>query len=110
MVNISSVAGSVKGVPRRFVYGSTKAAVIGLTKAIAVDFIGQNIRCNAICPGYIGTEMVRAIDEKVLNERIIPQIPVGRLGEPEEIALGDRVLQVLAIAWIGTVVAAVYFA
>ena len=59
---------------------------MGITKALAQEGARVGITVNAICPGYIGTEMVLAIDEKVLNERIIPQIPVGRLGEPAEIA------------------------
>ena len=64
----------------------SKAGDIGLTKALAQEGASRNITVNAICPGYIGTEMVRAIPETVLNERILPHIPVGRLGEPEEIA------------------------
>ena len=55
IVNMSSVASSVKGVPNRFVYGTSKAAVIGLTKAVAIDFVGRGIRCNAICPGTVET-------------------------------------------------------
>ena len=55
IVNMSSVASSVKGVPNRFVYGTSKAAVIGLTKAVAMDFVGRGIRCNAICPGTVET-------------------------------------------------------
>lgn len=91
IVNISSVAGSVKGVPRRFAYGSTKAAVIGLTKAIAVDFIGQNIRCNAICPGTIdspslGDRMRAQPDPDAARAMFIARQPMGRLGTPEEVA------------------------
>ncbi|HBT70425.1 MAG TPA: beta-ketoacyl-ACP reductase, partial [Agrobacterium sp.] len=67
-------------------YSASKAGDIGFTKALAQEGASRNITVNAICPGYIGTEMVRAIPEKVLAERIVPQIPVGRLGEPEEIA------------------------
>ena len=67
-------------------YSAAKAGDLGFTKALAAEGARAGITVNAICPGYIGTEMVRAIDEKVLNERIIPLIPVGRLGEPEEIA------------------------
>jgi acetoacetyl-CoA reductase len=59
---------------------------LGFTKALAAEGARAGITVNAICPGYIATEMVKAIDEKVLNERILPQIPVGRLGEPSEIA------------------------
>src|SRR5690606_27048022 len=67
-------------------YSAAKAGDLGFTKALAQEGAARGITVNAICPGYIGTEMVRAIPEKVLNERIIPQIPVGRLGEPEESA------------------------
>jgi len=67
-------------------YPAAKAGDLGFTKALAQEGAAKGITVNAICPGYIGTEMVRAIPEKVLNERIIPQIPVGRLGEPDEIA------------------------
>lgn len=67
-------------------YSAAEAGDLGFTKALAQEGANKNITVNAICPGYIGTEMVLAVPEKVLNERIIPQIPVGRLGEPEEIA------------------------
>ena len=67
-------------------YSAAKAGDLGFTKALAQEGARAGITVNAICPGYIATEMVKAIDEKVLNERIIPLIPVGRLGEPEEIA------------------------
>ncbi|RVD50551.1 SDR family oxidoreductase, partial [Mesorhizobium sp. M8A.F.Ca.ET.023.02.2.1] len=67
-------------------YSAAKAGDIGFSKALAQEGARAGITVNVICPGYIATEMVKAIDEKVLNERIIPQIPVGRLGEPEEIA------------------------
>lgn len=85
IINISSVNGQ-KGQAGQSNYSAAKAGDIGFTKALAQEGVRAGITVNAICPGYIGTEMVRAIDEKVLNERIIPQIPVGRLGEPEEIA------------------------
>jgi acetoacetyl-CoA reductase len=85
VVNISSINGQ-KGQAGQTNYSAAKAGDIGFTKALAQEGVRSGITVNAICPGYIGTEMVRAIDEKVLNERIIPQIPVGRLGEPEEIA------------------------
>lgn len=85
IVNISSINGQ-KGQAGQANYSAAKAGDIGFTKALAQEGARAGITVNAICPGYIGTEMVRAIDEKVLNERIIPQIPVGRLGEPEEIA------------------------
>ena len=85
IVNISSVNGQ-KGQMGQVNYSAAKSGDIGFTRALAQEGARAGITVNAICPGYIGTEMVRAIDEKVLNERIIPQIPVGRLGEPEEIA------------------------
>ncbi len=85
IINISSVNGQ-KGQAGQVNYSAAKAGDIGFTKALAQEGARAGITVNAICPGYIGTEMVRAIDEKVLNERILPQIPVGRLGEPEEIA------------------------
>ena len=85
VVNISSINGQ-KGQAGQVNYSASKAGDLGFTKALAQEGARAGITVNAVCPGYIGTEMVRAIDEKVLNERIIPQIPVGRLGEPEEIA------------------------
>ena len=85
IVTISSINGQ-KGQAGQANYSASKAGDIGFTKALAQEGARAGITVNVICPGYIGTEMVRAIDEKVLNERIIPQIPVGRLGEPEEIA------------------------
>lgn len=85
IVNISSINGQ-KGQAGQANYSAAKAGDLGFTKALAQEGARAGITVNAICPGYIGTEMVRAIDEKVLSERIIPQIPVGRLGEPEEIA------------------------
>ena len=85
IINISSINGQ-KGQAGQANYSAAKAGDLGFTKALAQEGARAGITVNAICPGYIGTEIVRAIDEKVLNERIIPQIPVGRLGEPEEIA------------------------
>ena len=85
VVNISSINGQ-KGQAGQANYSAAKAGDIGFTKALAQEGARAGITVNAITPGYIGTEMVRAIDEKVLNERIIPQIPVGRLGEPDEVA------------------------
>lgn len=85
VINISSINGQ-KGQAGQANYSAAKAGDLGFTKALAQEGARAGITVNAICPGYIGTEMVRAIDEKVLSERIIPQIPVGRLGEPEEIA------------------------
>ena len=85
VINISSINGQ-KGQMGQVNYSAAKAGDIGFTKGLAQEGAAKGITVNAICPGYIGTEMVRAVPEKVLNERIIPQIPVGRLGEPEEIA------------------------
>lgn len=92
IVNMSSVASSIKGVPNRFAYGTTKAAVIGLTRAIAADYVAAGIRCNAICPGTVKTpslsERVRALggDEEAAWRGFTSRQPMGRLGEPEEIA------------------------
>lgn len=85
IINISSINGQ-RGQMGQVNYSAAKAGDLGFTKALAQEGAAKNITVNAICPGYIGTEMVRAIPEKVLAEKIIPQIPVGRLGEPEEIA------------------------
>jgi acetoacetyl-CoA reductase len=85
IVTISSINGQ-KGQAGQANYSAAKAGDIGITRALAQEGARAGITVNVICPGYIGTEMVKAIDEKVLNERIIPQIPVGRLGTPEEIA------------------------
>ncbi|WEX77337.1 beta-ketoacyl-ACP reductase [Sinorhizobium numidicum] len=85
VINISSINGQ-KGQMGQVNYSAAKAGDLGFTKALAQEGAAKGVTVNAICPGYIGTEMVRAVPEKVLNERIIPQIPVGRLGEPEEVA------------------------
>lgn len=85
VINISSINGQ-KGQMGQTNYSSAKAGDIGFTRALAQEGAAKGITVNAICPGYIGTEMVRAIPQEVLDKRIIPQIPVGRLGEPEEIA------------------------
>ncbi|RYH07366.1 acetoacetyl-CoA reductase [Tropicimonas sp. IMCC6043] len=85
VINISSVNGQ-KGQAGQTNYSSAKAGDIGFTRALAQEGARAGITVNAVCPGYIGTEMVRAIDEEVLNKHILPQIPVGRLGEPEEVA------------------------
>ncbi|MFZ2099235.1 MAG: acetoacetyl-CoA reductase [Oricola sp.] len=85
VINISSINGQ-KGQAGQVNYSASKAGDIGFTRALAQEGARAGITVNAICPGYIGTEMVRAIDEEVLKTRILPQIPVGRLGEPEEIA------------------------
>lgn len=85
IINISSINGQ-KGQMGQVNYSASKAGDIGFTKALAQENAFKGITVNAICPGYIGTEMVRAIDPAVLEKNIIPQIPAGRLGEPEEIA------------------------
>ena len=85
IINISSVNGQ-KGQAGQTNYSAAKAGDVGFTKALAQEGAFKGITVNAICPGYIGTEMVRAVPEKVLNEKILPFIPVGRLGEPEEVA------------------------
>ena len=91
IVNIASVASSVKGVPNRFVYGATKAAIIGLTKSIAVDFVAKGIRCNAVCPGTVdtpslGDRIAAAPDPVEARRAFIARQPMGRLGRAEEIA------------------------
>jgi acetoacetyl-CoA reductase len=85
IINISSINGQ-RGQMGQVNYSAAKAGDLGFTKALAQEGASKNITVNAICPGYIGTDMVRAIPQKVMEEKIIPQIPVGRLGEPEEIA------------------------
>jgi 2-keto-3-deoxy-L-fuconate dehydrogenase len=91
IINMSSAASSIKAAPNRFVYGSTKAAVIGLTKAIAADFIRSGIRCNAICPGTVQSP---SLDERIAAQgnvekarsEFVARQPMGRIGRPEEIA------------------------
>jgi 2-keto-3-deoxy-L-fuconate dehydrogenase len=96
IVNIASGAGSVRGIPNRYVYGTTKAAVIGLTKAVAADFIRRGIRSNALCPGTIESP---SLDERIatlaaetgqkveaVRQAFVDRQPIGRLGKPEEIA------------------------
>ena len=91
IVNISSVASSLKGAPNRYVYGSTKAAIIGLTKSVAVDFAAHGIRCNAICPGTVDTPSLAgrintAADPVQARKDFIARQPMGRLGSADEIA------------------------
>ncbi len=91
IINMSSVASSVKGIPNRFVYTTTKAAVIGLSKSIASDFIGQNIRCNAICPATVDTpsldeRLAATGDYEKARAEFIARQPIGRIGKAEEIA------------------------
>ena len=85
VISISSVNGQ-KGQMGQCNYSAAKAGLIGFTKAVAQESAFKGITVNAIAPGYIGTDMVRAIPEEVLNTKIIPQIPIGRLGEPDEVA------------------------
>ncbi|WP_341211768.1 acetoacetyl-CoA reductase [uncultured Limimaricola sp.] len=85
IVNISSINGQ-KGQFAQANYAAAKAGDIGFTKALSQEGARAGITVNAICPGYINTEMMSTIPEKVMNDVILPQIPVGRLGEPEEIA------------------------
>jgi len=96
IVNISSVASSIKGVPNRFVYSATKAAIIGMTKAVAADYVGQGIRANAICPGTVDSPSWRARvaeqarrsgqSEDEVRQAFIARQPMGRVGRPEEVA------------------------
>ncbi|WP_119157355.1 SDR family oxidoreductase [Caldimonas tepidiphila] len=96
IVNVASVASSIKGVPNRFAYGTTKAAVIGLTKSVAADYVAQGVRCNAICPGTVESPSLR---ERMLalaksggqsieqvEATFVARQPMGRLGRAEEIA------------------------
>ena len=98
IVNIASVASSVHGLPNRYVYGASKAAIIGLTKAVAADFIRKGIRANAICPGTVESP---SLDERIainakktgkslkaVRQDFVDRQPIGRLGTPEEIAAG----------------------
>ncbi|MBV9298590.1 MAG: SDR family oxidoreductase [Verrucomicrobia bacterium] len=96
IINMASVASSLKGVPNRFVYSLTKAAVIGLTKSIAADFVGQGIRCNAICPGTVQTPSLDARiraqavasgrNEEEVRTEFVARQPMRRLGDADEIA------------------------
>ena len=91
IINVSSVASSIRGLPYRFAYGTTKAAVIGLTKSVAADFIRDGIRCNCICPGTVQSpsldQRIASFDDPVkARADFIARQPLGRLGTPEEIA------------------------
>jgi 2-keto-3-deoxy-L-fuconate dehydrogenase len=98
IINIASVASSVRGLPNRYVYGASKAAIIGLTKAVAADFIRKGIRANAICPGTIQSPSLDGRIEtnakttgaslKAARQAFVDRQPIGRLGTPEEIAAG----------------------
>jgi len=91
IVNMSSIASSGKGIPNRFAYTATKAGVIGITKAVAADFVGQGIRCNAICPGTVDTPSLQQRlrdtgDYEAAQQAFVARQPMGRLGRAEEIA------------------------
>lgn len=96
IINMSSAASSVKGVPNRFAYGASKAAVIGLTKAVAADFVTRGVRCNAICPGTVASPSLTARIAAQAGEQgktiadveaaFVARQPMGRIGRPEEIA------------------------
>ncbi|HSI60526.1 MAG TPA: SDR family oxidoreductase [Ideonella sp.] len=96
IINVASVASSIKGAPNRFAYGTTKAAVIGLTKAVAADFVARNVRCNAICPGTIESPSLRERIEaqakasgqtpREVEALFVSRQPIGRLGRTAEIA------------------------
>jgi NAD(P)-dependent dehydrogenase (short-subunit alcohol dehydrogenase family) len=91
IINVSSIASSLKGLPNRFVYGTTKAAIIGFTKSIASDFLKNNIRCNAIAPGTVHTpswedRVKAATNPEQAKKDFIARQPMGRLGTAEEIA------------------------
>ncbi|MBL8836823.1 MAG: SDR family oxidoreductase [Alphaproteobacteria bacterium] len=90
IINVASVSGSVKGIPNRFVYGASKAAVIGMTRSVAIDFVKHKIRCNSICPGTVDTpslgERIAAQgDIEATRKAFIARQPLGRLGTAEEI-------------------------
>lgn len=97
IINMASVASSIKGAPNRFLYGSTKAAVIGLTKAVAADFVARGVRCNAICPGTVESPSLRdriaagaAASGQTLAQveaGYVARQPMGRLGRAEEVAM-----------------------
>ena len=116
IINMASVAGSIKGAPSRFVYGATKAAVIGLTKSVAADFITQGVRCNAICPGWVLTPLVqKQVDARAEREGISNEVakkalvsekqPSGEFVAPEQLAAlaiflcGPDASEVRGVAW-----------
>lgn len=91
IINMASVCSSIKGLPNRFIYGTTKAAVLGLTKSVAADFVGQGIRCNAICPGTVDTPSLQvrinaSADPVEARKNFIARQPLGRLALAHEIA------------------------
>jgi 2-keto-3-deoxy-L-fuconate dehydrogenase len=96
IINMSSAASSIKGVPNRFVYGTTKAAVIGLTKSVAADFVSKGIRCNAICPGTVESPSLKGRiamqadkygkSQEEIEAAFVARQPIGRVGKADEIA------------------------
>jgi len=91
IITIASVVSSLKGAPRRFAYGASKAAIIGMTKSIAADFVGQGVRCNAICPGTVESPSLKQRltatgDYDKAHAAFTARQPMGRFGTPEEIA------------------------
>ena len=91
IINMASIAGSIRGLPNRFVYGTTKAAVIGLTKAVAADYVQKGIRCNAVAPGTVDTpslhDRINAFpDPEEARRAFVARQPMGRIARPEEIA------------------------
>jgi 2-keto-3-deoxy-L-fuconate dehydrogenase len=91
VINIASVASSMIAAPNRFIYGATKAAVIGMTKSVAADFIGKGVRCNAICPATVESPSLEARlhamgDYDAARAAFVARQPMGRIGQPEEIA------------------------
>jgi 2-keto-3-deoxy-L-fuconate dehydrogenase len=96
IINMASAAGSIKGAPNRFVYATTKAAVVGLTKSVAVDFVARGVRCNAICPGTVESPSLReriaaqaqasGSSPAQVEAMFVARQPMGRLGRPEEVA------------------------
>lgn len=91
IINMASVASSVKGVPNRFVYSASKAAVVGLTKSVAADYVQHGIRCNAICPGTVHTpsfeeRMIASGNKETVHAEFVARQPMGRLGTVDEIA------------------------
>ena len=91
IINMASVCGSLRGLPNRFIYGSSKAAVVGLTKSVAADFVGRGIRCNAVAPGTVDTpslqDRINAYEDPVqARQNFIARQPMGRLAQAHEMA------------------------
>lgn len=91
IINMASVSACTKGIPNQFTFGTTKAAVIGLTKSVAAEYADQGIRCNAICPGYVETpsleDRLRSTGNyEAARKHVLASLPMGRIGSPEEVA------------------------